>query len=210
MDPAASPITIMIVDDHPVIRDGLIAILSAEHDLKVVAEAATGKEALEFYKKFHPAVIICDLLLPDISGVEVIKTICANSSDVQIVVLTSVGGDEEIYRALEAGARGYLLKDTARHELVRAIRTVSAGRRYIPTEIGGRLAEHLPRSGLSTREIEVLQLIAGGNRNKEIAYKLSISEATVNAHIKHILEKLGATDRAHAVVIALRRGFVRI
>jgi DNA-binding NarL/FixJ family response regulator len=210
MDSAVNPITIMIVDDHPIIRDGLVAILSSESDLKVVAEATTGQEALDCYRKVRPAVIICDLLLPDISGVEVIKTICGASSDVQIVVLTSVGGDEEIYRALEAGARGYLLKDSARHELVLAIRTVSAGRRYIPSEIGGRLAEHLPRSGLSAREIQVLQLVAGGNRNKEIAYKLSISEATVNAHMKHILEKLGASDRAHAVVVALRRGFMRI
>jgi DNA-binding NarL/FixJ family response regulator len=121
-----------------------------------------------------------------------------------------VGGDEEIYRALEAGARGYLMKDTARNELVQAIRAVYKGRRYIPSEIGGKLAENLPRSALSAREIEVLQLVAGGYRNKEIAFKLSISEATVNAHIKHILEKLGATDRVHAVVIALRRGFMRI
>jgi two-component system NarL family response regulator len=144
----------MIVDDHPVIRDGLIAMLSAEPALKVVAQAATGREAIEFYRTLHPAVIICDLLLPDLSGVEVIRTICGSYSDVHIVVLTSVGGDEEIYRALEAGARGYLLKDTARHELVQAIRTVSAGRRYIPSEVGGRLAENLPRSGLSAREIQ--------------------------------------------------------
>jgi DNA-binding NarL/FixJ family response regulator len=210
MEPAVRQITIMIVDDHPVIRDGLIAILSAEPDMKVVAEAASGEAALECFKRIRPAVIICDLLLPDMSGVEVIRTICANSSDVHIIVLTSVGGDEEIYRALEAGARGYLLKDTARHGLIEAIRTVTAGRRCIPSEIGGRLVEHLPRSGLSAREVQVLQLIAGGNRNKEIAYKLSISEATVNAHMKHILEKLGATDRAHAVVVALRRGFMRI
>jgi DNA-binding NarL/FixJ family response regulator len=201
----------MLIDDHPVIRDGLKAILSSEPDLEIVAEAGTGKEALELCRISSPAVIICDLLLPDVGGAEVIKSICKFSSDVHIIVLTSAGGDEEIYRALEAGARGYLLKDTARHELVQAIRTVTAGRRYIPAEIGGRLAEYLPRaSGLSVRELEVLKLIAGGNRNKEIAYKLTISEATVNAHIKHILDKLGATDRAHAVMVALRRGFMRL
>src|SRR3954447_18463296 len=181
-----NPITILIVDDHPVVRDGLVAMLLAESDMKVVGEAATGREALESYNKLKPQVIVCDLLLPDMSGSEVIRHICNSSSDVQILVLTSVGGDEEIYRALEAGARGYLLKDSARTELVQAIRTVYKGRRFIPSEIGGRLAENLPRLGLSMREIEVLQLVASGYRNKEIAFKLSISEATVNAHMKHI------------------------
>lgn len=205
-----NPITILIIDDHPVVREGLVAMLSAEPDFKVLGEAATGREALDSWEKLKPAVVVCDLLLPDISGAEVIRQICSSSSDVPILVLTSVGGDEEIYRALEAGARGYLLKDSARSELVQAIRTVHKGRRYIPSEIGGRLAENLPRMGLSAREIEVLQLVASGNRNKEIAFKLAISEATVNAHMKHILEKLGAEDRAHAVVLALRRGFMRM
>ncbi len=205
-----NPISILIVDDHPAIREGLVAMLSSEPDMTVVGEAPTGLDAIEACRRLRPAVMICDLLLPDIPGAEVIRRICADSGDVQILVLTSVGGDEQIYRALEAGARGYLMKDTARRELTQAIRTIHAGRRYIPTEIGGRLAENLPRSGLSVREIEVLQLVAGGNRSKEIAFRLSISEATVNAHIKHILEKLGAGDRAHAVVIALRRGFMQI
>src|SRR5262249_46367962 len=151
-----------------------------------------------------------DLLLPDMNGTDAIRKILETSSDTKILVLTSLAGDEEIYRALEAGARGYLLKDAARHELVGAIRAVHAGRRHIPVDVGAQLAANLPRSGLSAREVDVLKLVASGYRNKEIAFELSISEATVNAHMKHVLEKLGASDRAHAVVIALRRGFMRI
>ena len=204
------PVTVMIVDDHPVVRDGLNAMLSTEADIQVVGEAGTGAEALDLLAKLRPAVVLMDLLLPDIGGAEVIKRACSARSDTNFIVLTTVAGDEEIYRALEAGARGYLFKDMVRRELVQAIRTVHKGQRYIPAQVGSRIAENLPRMDLSSREIEVLQLVAGGLRNKEIAHELTVSEATVNAHVKHILGKLYASDRTQAVTIALRRGIIRL
>ena len=207
---ANEPVRVIIVDDHPVVRDGLCAMISAESDIQVVGEAATGAEALTLIPKVRPAVVLMDLLLPDIGGSEVIRRIANNTSDTAFIVLTTVAGDEEIYRALEAGARGYLFKDMARKDLIHAIRAVARGQRYIPDKVGTRIAENLPRPGLSTREIEVLQLIAAGLRNKEIAFQMKVSEATVNAHVKHILEKLNASDRTHAVTMALRRGIIRL
>ncbi len=203
-------ITLMIVDDHPLMRDGLGAILSLEEDIRVVAEVGTGAQAVSAYREQRPEVVLMDLLLPDMSGADAIEQICSSSSDARIIVLTSVGGDEQIYRALEAGARGYLFKDMLRADLLLAIRAVHAGRRHIPAQVGSRLAENLPRSDLSPREIEVLQLVASGMRNKEIAYRLSISEATVNAHIKRLFEKLAVSDRTQAVMTALRRGFIHL
>jgi DNA-binding NarL/FixJ family response regulator len=200
----------MIVDDHPVVRDGLNAMLSTEADIQIVAEAGTGQEALALLPALHPDVVLMDLLLPDIGGAEIIRRVCSKSPNTNFIVITTVAGDEEIYRALEAGARGYLFKDMVRKELVQAIRTVHKGQRYIPAQVGSRIAENLPRPDLTSREIEVLHLIAGGMRNKEIAYQLSISEATVNAHVKHLLEKLNASDRTHAVTVALRRGIIRL
>jgi DNA-binding NarL/FixJ family response regulator len=179
------PVSVLIVDDHPVVRDGLNAMLSAEADIQVVGEAGTGAEALALVTKLRPAVVLMDLLLPDMGGSQVIQRVCSRSSDTAFIVLTTVAGDEEIYRALEAGARGYLFKEA-------------------------RIAENLPRPDLTSREIEVLQLIATGMRNKEIAFKLDISEATANAHVKHILEKLGVADRTQAVTTALRRGIIRL
>jgi DNA-binding NarL/FixJ family response regulator len=208
--PDPKPVSVVIVDDHPVVRDGLCAMISAEADIQVVAEAGTGAEALEVIPKLRPTVVLMDLLLPDIGGSEVIKRLCSSSSDTAFLVLTTVGGDEDIYRAIEAGARGYLFKDMARKELVHAIRAVAKGQRYMPAQVGSRIAENLPRPGLTSREVEVLQSVAAGLRNKEIAYQLGISEATVNAHIKHILEKLNASDRTHAVTTALRRGIIRL
>ena len=208
--PDPKPVTVVIVDDHPVVRDGLCAMVSAEADIQVVAEVGTGAEALAVIPKLRPAVVLMDLLLPDIGGAEVIRRVCSNSSDTAFIVLTTVVGDEEIYRAIEAGARGYLFKDMARKELIHAIRAVAKGQRYIPAQVGSRIAENLPRPGLTSREIEVLQSVAAGLRNKEIAYQLGVSEATVNAHIKHILEKLNASDRTQAVTTALRRGIIRL
>jgi DNA-binding NarL/FixJ family response regulator len=205
-----SPITVVIVDDHPVVRDGLNAMLSTESDIAVVGEASNGAEALAAVSKHRPNIVLMDLLLPDIGGAEVIQQVCAERSDTAFIVLTTAGGDEEIYRALEAGARGYLFKDMVRKELVQAIRSVHTGVRYIPAQVGSRIAENLPRPDVTSREIEVLQLVSTGLKNKEIAHKLNLSEATVNAHVKHILEKLGASDRTHAVTIALRRGIIRL
>ena len=207
---AEGAISVLVVDDHPVVRDGLNAILSAEDDIVVVGEAATGAEALAAVQKLRPAVVLMDLLLPDIEGADVIQRVCSVSSDTRFIVLTTVAGDEEIYRALESGARGYLFKDMARKELVQAIRAVHKGHRYIPAQVGSRIAENLPRPDVTAREIEVLQMVAGGLRNKEIAYALMISESTVNAHVKHILEKLHVSDRTHAVTVALKRGIIRL
>ena len=185
-------------------------MLSTEPDIRLVGQAGTGAEALATIAELLPSVVVMDLLLPDIGGAEVIRRICAKSSDTGFIVLTSVAGDEEIYRALEAGARGYLFKDMARKELAQAIRAVHGGQRYIPAQVGGRIAENLPRTELSSREIEVLQLVAAGLRNKVIGPQLRITEATVNTHVRHILEKLGATDRTQAVTTALRRGIIRL
>jgi DNA-binding NarL/FixJ family response regulator len=207
---SAKPVTVVIVDDHPVVRDGLSAMISAQEDLQVVGEASTGAEALAIIPELRPSVVSMDLLLPDMSGSEVIRKICERASDTAFIVLTTVAGDEEIYRAIEAGERGYLFKDMARKELIQAIRAVAKGQRYIPATVGSRIAENLPRPGLTDREIHVLQYVASGLRNKEIAYQLGISEATINAHIKHILEKLHASDRTHAVTTALRRGIIRL
>lgn len=185
-------------------------MLSVESDIEIVGEGNSGSEGVELCFRLRPDVVLMDLLLPDMSGTEAIKEICAKIHNTSIIVLTAVAGDEEIYRALEAGARGYLLKDMARFELVQAIRAVRAGRRYLPPNVGTRLAESYPRPGLTSREIEVLRLVAAGQRNKEIAYELDISEATVNAHVKRILQKLQAADRTQAVTTALRRGIIRL
>ena len=205
-----TPVSVLIVDDHPVVRDGLCAMISADPNIHVVGESGTGEEALEAIPRLRPMVVLMDLLLPDIPGAEVIQRVCDVSSDTAFIVLTTLSGDEEIYRALEAGARGYLFKDMARKELVKAIRAVVDGKRYIPPEVGTIVAEGLPRTALSSREVDVLQRIAGGLRNKEIAHDLGVSESTVNAHIKHILEKLHAFDRTQAVTTALRRGIIRL
>jgi DNA-binding NarL/FixJ family response regulator len=208
--PDPRPVSVLIVDDHPVVRDGLCAMISADPNIHVVGESGTGEEALEAIPRLRPMVVLMDLLLPDIPGAEVIQRVCDVSSDTAFIVLTTLSGDEEIYRALEAGARGYLFKDMARKELVKAIRAVVDGKRYIPPEVGTIVAEALPRTALSTREVDVLQRIAGGLRNKEIAHDLGVSESTVNAHIKHILEKLHVSDRTQAVTTALRRGIIRL
>jgi two-component system NarL family response regulator len=207
---AKTPITVLVVDDHPVVRDGLTAIISSEPDMQVVGDAGTAAEGVALYDQLKPSVVLMDLLLPDFSGSEAIRRICQRHSNAVVIVLTTVDGDEEIYRALEAGARGYLLKDMVRRELIQAIRDVHGGRRYIPAQVGARIAENLPRTDITAREIEVLQHVASGLKNKQIADRLSVSEDTVNAHMKHILSKLHASDRTHAVTVALRRGIIRL
>jgi len=203
-------ITVMVVDDHPVVRDGLNAIISSEPDMQVAGDFGSGLEGVEAYARLRPAVVLMDLLLPDISGAEAIRRICQRAPNARVIVLTTVDADEDIYRALEAGARGYLLKDMVRRELIQAIRDVAGGRRYIPASVGARIAEGLPRPDVSAREIEVLKLVASGLKNKQVAARLSVSEATVNAHVKHILSKLNASDRTHAVTLALKRGIIRL
>jgi two-component system NarL family response regulator len=203
-------IKVLVVDDHPVVRDGLNAIISSETDMEVVGEAGTGEEGVEAYFRLRPAIVLMDLLLPNLSGVEAIETICKRAPNAQIIVLTTVDADEDIYRALEAGARGYLFKDMVRRELIQAIRDVSLGRRYIPPRVGSRIAESLPRPDISAREVEVLKLVATGMKNKQVADRLGVSEATATAHVKHIISKLNASDRTHAVTLALKRGIIRL
>lgn len=203
-------VTVVIVDDHPVVRDGLQAILSTEPSVRVVGETGNGAEALEIIPKLRPNVVLMDLMMPGLSGIEVIRQVAEKYADIHFVVLTSAAGDEEIYQALEAGARGYLFKDMARKELIQAVKTVHRGHRYIPSEVGSRIAEYLPRSPLSQREIDVLQCIAGGLRNKEIAEQLGVSEFTVNSHVRRVMEKLNVNDRTLAVTTALKRGIIHL
>jgi DNA-binding NarL/FixJ family response regulator len=203
-------ITVVVTDDHPVVREGICAMISLEADIEVVGEASTGAEALEASKKFQPRVLVLDLMLPDGHGIEVIRNMPKHSELTQIVVLTSLSGDEDVYRCMEMGARGYLFKHSGRKELVTAIRAVAAGKQYVGAEVGAALAGVFPRNSLSAREIEVLQLVAAGKRNKEVAFHLDIAEGTVSIHVKHILEKLGATDRTEAVTIALKRGIIHL
>jgi two-component system, NarL family, response regulator len=203
-------IAVLVVDDHPVVRDGLNAMISAETDMSVAGEAGSGMEGVEAYARLRPSVVLMDLLLPDISGVEAIRRICQRAPNARILVLTTVDTDEDIYRALEAGARGYLFKDMVRRELIQAIRDVASGQRYIPARVGIRIAESLPRPDISAREVEVLKLVASGFKNKEVAARLGVSEATANGHVKHIIAKLNASDRTHAVTLALRRGIIRL
>jgi DNA-binding NarL/FixJ family response regulator len=203
-------IAIMIVEDHPVFRDGLEMIIAGESDMALVAQAATAAEALEKYRQFRPDVSLMDHRLPGESGTDALISIRTEFPDARVIMLTTSSGDVEIQRALSAGAAAYVLKISSRHELLQAIRNVAAGRRYIPTEVAARLAEHLGRETLSPRELQVLELIREGLKNKRIAGQLCIAETTVNFHIKNIIGKLQAKDRTHAVMIAFRRGLLQV
>jgi DNA-binding NarL/FixJ family response regulator len=201
---------VLSVDDHPLLRQGISALVGAQPDMELVAFAATGEEGLREYRAHRPDVTLLDLQLPDGSGVEILEAILAEDPDARVVMLTTFEGDADIRRALEAGARGYLLKTMPPGERIEAIRQVHAGRKRIPPAVAARLAEHLGEQTLTTREVEVLRHVAGGERNKEIADRLSIAEETVKVHVKHVMEKLGASDRTEAVTIAIRRGIIRL
>lgn len=203
-------IRIFSVDDHPLLREGIAVIINHQPDMLMVAQAATGGEAIQMFREHHPDVTLMDLRLPDMSGIDALIAIRAEFPEAHIIMLTTFEGDVEIQRALKAGARGYLLKSTPPKDLVETIRHVHAGKKGIPTYIAAHLAEHLSDEALTAREIEVLRHIAGGNRNRDIAEKLFISEETVKVHIKHIMDKLGASDRTQAVAIALRRGIIQL
>ena len=198
------------MDDHPLLRQGIAAIIESQPDMTLVSQAATGAEAVQKYREFKPDITLMDLRLPDISGIDAMIGIRAEFSDARIVILTTFEGDVEIQRALQAGARGYLLKSTPPDELVQAIRQVHAGKKRVPPEVAAQLAEHMGYESLTAREVEVLQEVAEGNRNKDIAHRLFISEETVKVHIKHIMDKLGANDRTQAISIAVRRGIIQL
>ncbi len=203
-------IRVFCVDDHPLLREGIATLINNQPDMVVVAQASTAKEAIDGFRQHRPDVVLMDIRLPDMSGIDAMSAIRQEFEDARIVMLTTSEGDVEIQRALEAGARGYMLKSMPPKEVVEAVRQVHAGKKRIPPQIAAHLAEHYSDEAITAREIEVLLHIAGGNRNRDIAEKLFISEETVKVHIKHIMEKLGASDRTQAVSIALRRGIIHL
>jgi DNA-binding NarL/FixJ family response regulator len=210
MQSSPDPIRILLADDHPLLRDGVSGLVADQPDMRLVAEASNGREAIDQFRKYRPDITLLDLQMPEISGVDAILAIRSGYPDARIIVLTTYTGDAQVLRALKAGAQAYLLKSALRRELLETIRAVHAGHRRIPPEVATRLAEHATDEQLTSRELEVLRLIAAGNANKWVASELSIAEETVKGHVKNILSKLGANDRTHAVTIAIRRGIIEI
>jgi DNA-binding NarL/FixJ family response regulator len=206
----ARKIRVLCVDDHPVVRDGVEALINLQPDMMLVGAAATGREALERFFALNPDVALLDLQLPDMSGFDLIKKIKDKSPNARIIVLSSHEGDVDIQRALEAGAQGYVAKGIVRDELLEIIRGVHAGKRRLPPAVAQKLAEHMADEPISPRELEVLSLMAAGKRNKEIASELSIAEDTVKMHVRNILSKLQVNDRTEAVTIAIRRGIIHL
>jgi DNA-binding NarL/FixJ family response regulator len=205
---ATAKIRVLCVDDHPIVRDGVAALINLQPDMVLAGAAATGGEALERFMESSPDVALVDLRLPDMSGFDLIKKIKTRSPNARIIVLSSHDGDVDIQRALEAGAQGYVAKGLVRDELLDVIRSVHSGKRRLPAAVAQKLAEHMADEPISPRELEVLSLMAGGKRNKEIAGELSIAEDTVKMHVRNILSKLQVSDRTEAVTIALRRGII--
>jgi len=201
-------IRVLSVDDHALLRDGIAALIANQSDMELVAEASNGREAIEMFRKHNPDVTLMDLQMPEMGGIDAMSAIRSEFPEARIIVLTTYAGDVQVFRALKGGARAFLLKGLLRKELLDTIRAVHAGQRRLPPEIAAEIAEHATDDALTPREIEVLRLIAGGNANKEIAARLSITEETVKGHVKNILAKLGASDRTHAVTIGLKRGFI--
>jgi DNA-binding NarL/FixJ family response regulator len=208
MKPMPKQIRIMTVDDHPLLREGIAAVLEDEPDMVLVAEATNGDDAIRSFRQHRPDVTLMDIQMPGMSGIDAMTAIRTEFPTARFIVLTTYQGDVQALRALKAGASGYLLKSMLRKELLETIRIVDSGRRRIPPEVAAELADHLADDALSEREMEILRQVASGNSNKLIASQLRISEATVKGHMKNILSKLGANDRTHAVTIAIKRGFI--
>lgn len=210
MNTSSKLITVLVVDDHSLLRKGIATLVNAEPDMKLIAEASNGQEAIESFRLHRPDVTLMDIQMPGFNGIEAIGRIHREFPDARIIVLTTYTGDVQVVRALKAGARAYVLKGHVHRELLETIRAVHAGQKRIPPDIAAELAEHAADDELTVREIDVLRLIAAGNSNKLIADQLSIGEATVKSHVTNILSKLGANDRAHAVTIALKRGIIEL
>ena len=208
MNSSPSNIRVLCVDDHPLVRKGIASILANETDMQVVGEAGNGREAVEAFRVHHPDVTLMDLRMPQMDGIEATKLIRRDNPEARIIALTSYDGDQEIYRSLEAGVRGYILKEMVHTEIVRAIRVVHSGKRLMPAEVAERLSEHFPQVTLTPREVEVLTFVAQGLGNKEIGAQLGTAAGTVKMHLQNILCKLGASDRTHAVTLAIRRGII--
>jgi DNA-binding NarL/FixJ family response regulator len=207
---APDKIRILSVDDHPLLREGIAAIINSQQDMEVIAQAASAQDAIQQFRNHQPDVTLMDLRLPDKSGIDTLIAIRAEFPEARVIMLTTFEGDVEVQRALEAGARAYLLKSLPPKELIEVIRLVHAGKKKLPPQLAAQLAEHMSDESLTPREIEVLSQIAEGNRNRDIGEKLFITEETVKVHIKHIMEKLGASDRTQAVAIAVRRGIIHL
>jgi len=210
MNAETKTIRILTADDHALLRQGVAVLVGDEPDMELVAQASTGREAIEQFRQHKPDITLMDLQMPDISGIEAIIAIRSEFPDARIVVLTTYAGDVQVVRALKAGARGYLLKGNVHKDLLETIRAVHAGRKRIPPEVAAELAMHTTEDQLTARELEILKLIAQGNANKEIAAQLSVREDTVKSHVGNILDKLGANDRTHAVTIGLKRGIIEL
>ncbi|MBD1850979.1 response regulator transcription factor [Leptolyngbya sp. FACHB-711] len=203
-------IRVLIVDDHAIVRQGLVAMIDNQPDMMLVGQAGNGQEAIDQYRQLQPDVTLMDLRMPQVSGVDATMAICAEFAHAHIIILTTYDGDEDIYRGLRAGAKGYLLKDAEPDELLSAIHVVHRGQQYIPTHVGAKLAQRINHPELSGRELEVLQLVAQGMSNIQISAALNIAESTVKSNINHILSKLGAKDRTQATIIALKRGITSL
>jgi two-component system NarL family response regulator len=203
-------IRVLIVDDHSIVRQGLATIINRDPEMTVIAQAEDGRQAIDLFREYQPDVTLMDLRMPQMGGVEAITAICAEFKLARIMVLTTYDGDEDIYRGLQAGAKGYLLKDAKPNELLNAIRSLHRGQQYIPPSVGAKLVQRMSNPELSERELEVLRLMAQGMSNLEIGTALSIGESTVKSHVNRILSKLGVNDRTQAVIVAVKRGIVSL